>query len=57
VTRHYAMNPEEGDVHAQLYFEKEQSCEVEEGILNLGRMHERQVAKISIVRSSIVDDK
>jgi hypothetical protein len=38
------MNPEEGDVHAQLYFEKEQSCEVEEGISNLGRMHERQVA-------------
>jgi hypothetical protein len=39
------MNPEEGDVHAQLYFEKERSCEAEGGILNLGQMHERQVAK------------
>lgn len=57
MTRHCVMNPEEGDVHAQLYFEREQSCEAEEGILNLGRMHERQVAKISIVRSSIMDGK
>lgn len=48
------MNPEEGDVHARLYFEKERSCEAEEGISNLGWMHGRQVAKISIVRSSIV---
>jgi len=45
------MHPEEADIYGQLYFEKEQSCEAEEGIFDLQWLlylywHERQVAKV-----------